>query len=84
MEGGRSLRPVVADIAGNRLYLTAIEGDDLLTIAIDAGTGKALWRGAQRRERKTEIYKVNDPASPTPAADERGVVSFFADFGLVD
>ena len=70
-------------IAGNRLYLTGIEGDDLLTIAIDAGTGKPLWRHAQRRERKTEIYKSNDPASPTPAADERGVVSFFADFGLI-
>jgi outer membrane protein assembly factor BamB len=30
-----------------------------------------------------EMYKANDPASPTPAADERGVISFFADFGLV-
>ena len=70
-------------IAANRLYLTGIEGGELLTIAIDAGTGKALWRRALRRERKMEMYKANDPASPTPAADERGVVSFFADFGLV-
>ena len=70
-------------IAGSRLYVTGIEGDELLTIAIDAGTGKALWRRALHRERKMEMYKANDPASPTPAADERGVVSFFADFGLV-
>jgi outer membrane protein assembly factor BamB len=70
-------------IAGTSLYLTGIEGDDLLTIAIDAGTGKALWRRALRRERKMVMYKVNDAASPTPAADERGVISFFADFGLV-
>jgi outer membrane protein assembly factor BamB len=28
-------------------------------------------------------YKANDPASPTPAADENGVVAFFAEFGLV-
>jgi len=30
-------------------------------------------------------YKANDPASSTPAADERGVVAFFPDpeFGLV-
>ncbi len=28
-------------------------------------------------------YKANDPASPTPAADESGVVAFFPDFGLV-
>ena len=70
-------------IAASRLYLTGIEGDELLTIAIDAGSGKALWRRALHRERKMEMYKANDPASPTPAADERGVVSFFADFGLV-
>ena len=70
-------------IAASRLYLTGIEGDELLTIAIDAGSGKALWRRALHRERKMEMYKANDPASPTPAADARGVVSFFADFGLV-
>ena len=70
-------------IAGGRLYLTGIEGDDLLTLAFDAGTGKSLWRRALHRERKMEMYKANDPASPTPAADERGVVAFFADFGLV-
>jgi outer membrane protein assembly factor BamB len=29
------------------------------------------------------MYKANDPASATPAADAQGVVSFFADFGLV-
>ena len=67
-------------IAGSRLYVTGIEGDELLTIAIDAGTGKALWRRALRRERKMEMYKANDPASPTPAADERGVVVFLRRF----
>lgn len=70
-------------IAGGRLYLTGIEGDELVTLAFDAGTGKALWRRALHRQRKMEMYKANDPASPTPAADERGVVAFFADFGLV-
>ncbi len=70
-------------IAGTRLHLTATEGDELLTIAIDVGTGRALWRRALRRERKMEMYKANDPASPTPAADEGGVISFVADFGLI-
>ncbi len=70
-------------IAAGRLFLTGIEGDELVTIAFDAATGKSLWRQALHRERKMEMYKANDPASPTPAADERGVVSFFADFGLV-
>jgi outer membrane protein assembly factor BamB len=70
-------------IAGNRLYVTGREDDGLLTIALDATTGKELWRRSLRRERTMEMYKANDPASPTPAADERGVISFFADFGLV-
>ncbi len=29
-----------------------------------------------------QIFRANDPASPTPAADEDGVIVFFADFGL--
>jgi len=70
-------------IVGGRLYVTAREGGQLLTIALDAESGKDLWRGTIRRERAPEMYKANDPASPSPAADAMGVVSFFADFGLV-
>jgi outer membrane protein assembly factor BamB len=70
-------------IAGGRLYVTAREGDRLQTIALDAQTGKELWRRDVKRERPMVMYKANDPASPTPVADERGVVAFFAEFGLV-
>jgi outer membrane protein assembly factor BamB len=70
-------------IAGSRLYLTASEGDQLLTIAFDATGGRELWRRSIRRPRTQAVYKANDPASPTPAADEHGVVVFFADVGLV-
>ena len=35
---------------GNRIYLTAIRGDALVTIAIDRSSGKMLWeRDARRR-----------------------------------
>ena len=69
-------------VAGSRVYVTASEGDRLLTICLDAPSGRELWRREIRRPRKTEAYKANDPASPTPAADDDGVVVFFADFGL--
>ena len=69
-------------IAGDRLYLTAAENDRLLTICFDAKDGRELWRRDIRRERAHKIYSANDPASPTPAADENGVVVFFPDFGL--
>src|SRR6266404_4486610 len=69
-------------VAGNRLYLTASESGHLLTICIDAKTGSELWRREIRRQRSHKIYSANDPASPTPVADESGVVVFFPDFGL--
>jgi outer membrane protein assembly factor BamB len=70
-------------IAGSRLFVTASEGGRLITIAFDRRTGKEAWRREITPERRHAIYRSNDPASPTPVADERGVVAFFPDFGLV-
>jgi outer membrane protein assembly factor BamB len=70
-------------VVGGRLFLTASEGDRLLTICMDARTGKELWRREIRRERAHKLFRANDPASPTPAADDSGVFVFFPDFGLV-
>jgi len=69
-------------VAGGRVYLTASEGERLLTICFDARTGSLLWQREIRRKPQ-QIFRANDPASPTPAADESGVVAFFPDFGLV-
>ncbi len=70
-------------VAGDRVYVTASERDQLLTIAFDATTGRELWRRNIKPSRSTAMYKANDAASPTPVADEQGVVAFFADHGLV-
>jgi outer membrane protein assembly factor BamB len=70
-------------VLGNRVFLTASEADRLLTICIDARTGRELWRQQIPRERAAKTFKANDPASPTPAADESGVFVFFPDLGLV-
>jgi outer membrane protein assembly factor BamB len=69
-------------VAGSQVYVTARDGEQLVTLAFDAGTGRERWRRAITPPRRADIYKANDPASPTPAADEHGVVVFFADFGL--
>ncbi len=69
-------------VAGGHVYLTASDGDRLLTMGFDAKTGRELWRREIRRERSHKIYPANDPASPTPAADDNGVIVFFPDFGL--
>jgi len=70
-------------VVGTRLYVTGSDGERLITVCIDTRTGQELWRREVKRERVTDVYKANDPASPTPAADESGVVAFFSDFGLV-
>src|SRR4051794_17076289 len=70
-------------VMNGRVYLTASEGDRLLTLCLDARTGRESWRREIRRERSHKLFRANDPASPTPAADAKGVVSFFADFGMI-
>jgi outer membrane protein assembly factor BamB len=70
-------------IAAGRVYVTAAEPAKLLTICLDAKTGREMWRREIVRKNPQPIFRANDPASPTPAADENGVVVFFAEFGLV-
>jgi outer membrane protein assembly factor BamB len=68
---------------GNHLYITASEGDKLITLCYDAVDGKVLWRKEVSKVNKHEYFRANDPASPTPAADALGVYIFFADLGLI-
>jgi outer membrane protein assembly factor BamB len=69
-------------VVGGRVYLTASDTDRLLTICLDAKTGQELWKREIPRKKTQEIFRANDPASPTPAADESGVVVFLPEFGL--
>ena len=76
---GRSSPVVTAD----RVFLTASEGDKLVTLALDRKTGKMLWRRDVVRARHMPIYKANDAASPTPVSDGKNVFAFFAELGLI-
>ena len=80
MPFGRS-SPVLFD---NRLLITASEGDRLVTLCFNRIDGQLLWRHEVKRTRITErVERLNDPASPTPAANASGVYVFFPDFGLL-
>jgi outer membrane protein assembly factor BamB len=70
-------------IAGERIFLTAVENEKLFTIALDQGSGRILWRREAPRPRKQELQETNSPAAPTPATDGTNVYVFFADFGLL-
>ncbi|MBL8175373.1 MAG: PQQ-binding-like beta-propeller repeat protein [Bryobacterales bacterium] len=69
--------------AGSRIFLTAHEGDKLLTLAVDRDSGRPLWRAELTRSRQERRNKLNDAAAPTPVTDGSSVYSFFPDFGLV-
>ena len=70
-------------VTADRVFLTASEGDKLITLALDRKTGKILWQRDVVRARHTPIYKANDAASPTPVSDGKNVFAFFADLGLI-
>ena len=68
---------------GERLFLTAYEGDRLLVLCLSRADGRELWRREAPRARSEKLDRRNGPASPSAAADGERVVVFFADFGLV-
>src|SRR5437764_1394170 len=71
-------------IAGDKIFLTAVEQEKLFTIALDRATGRILWHREAPRPRKQVIERpANGPVSGTPATDGRNVYSFFQDFGLL-
>ena len=70
-------------VVRGRVFVTASVGDKLITICMDSRTGRELWRREIRNDHPQKTFRANDPASPTPAADDTGVFVFFPDFGLV-
>jgi len=70
-------------VTANRIFLTASEGDKLITLALDRKTGKVLWRRDVVRARQMTIYKANDGASPSPVSDGKNVFAFFGELGLI-
>jgi outer membrane protein assembly factor BamB len=70
-------------LAGDRVFLTAVEQNKLYTLCLSRETGQILWRRECPRNRTEPLDKLNTAASPTPASDGKNVYAFFGDFGLV-
>jgi outer membrane protein assembly factor BamB len=70
-------------LATDRILITALDGDALLTFSLDRATGRVIWRREAPRPRILKIDKRNHPASPSPATDGTNVYVFFQDFGLL-
>ncbi|MHC4992891.1 MAG: outer membrane protein assembly factor BamB family protein, partial [Planctomycetota bacterium] len=71
-------------ITGDRIFLTASEGRELLMLALDRRTGATLWRRAVTSPGMGLSGHVDaDPAAPTPCTDGTRVVFYFGGYGLL-
>src|SRR5438552_1540264 len=70
-------------LAGDRIFLTASERDDLITMCLSRTTGKVQWRRSVRAARREAQNPLNHRAAPTAVTDGTRVFVFFADFGLI-
>jgi outer membrane protein assembly factor BamB len=70
-------------LAGDLIFITASEGDDLVTLCLSRTTGNVRWRRSIRAPRREAHHPLNHRAAPTAVTDGNSVFVFFADFGLL-
>lgn len=70
-------------IWGDRIFLTALDGQKLETICLRRGTGKIMWRSPAPAEQIEKSHPTGSPAASTTATDGRNVYVYFGSFGLL-
>lgn len=70
-------------IAGNTIFLTGVDNQRLVTLALDRTTGAILWRREAPPVPLEDVHQTSSPAAPTPWADDRRVFVYFGSFGLL-
>src|SRR6202789_2645458 len=69
-------------LVGDRIFLTAYEGEKLLTLSLDRASGKILWRREAPKTRTEKLDKRNSPASPARAKEGKIIYIFFCQYGV--
>ncbi len=70
-------------IHGNRIYLTGVREEKLVTFALDRASGKIVWEREAPRVRREKLDSRNHPAAASAVTDGVRVVTFFGDYGLL-
>ena len=68
---------------GKRIFLTAVENSRLTTLAIDAQSGKILWKRLAPEVPLARVHRANSVAASTPCADADRVYVYFGSYGLL-
>ena len=67
----------------SRIFLTGVEDGRLVTLALDAVSGKVVWRDLAPEVRLESVHAANSVAASTPCADESGLFVYFGSYGLL-
>ncbi len=72
-------------VSGGKIFLTAFqaESNELAVLALDAITGRILWRNGVTVSQVERTHPLGSPATATPACDGRHVFVFFGSYGLL-
>ncbi|MBN2137271.1 MAG: PQQ-binding-like beta-propeller repeat protein [Sedimentisphaerales bacterium] len=73
-------------IWNNRIFITAgsrQNQEELLTLAIDRQNGRILWTKTIHANTKLSFHPLNNPASSTPAADDKHIYVYFGTYGII-
>lgn len=67
----------------NRIFLTAIENNRLLTLCINASNGSIEWKSNAPECDIEKVHKTSSPAASTPFVDKEHVYVYFGSYGLI-
>jgi outer membrane protein assembly factor BamB len=66
-----------------RIYVTGLDAGRLATLALDAKSGRLLWKQLAPEVPLESVHGANSPAASTPCVDARGLYVYFGSFGLL-
>lgn len=69
-------------VFGDRIYLTAVQGESLLTLALDRADGRVVWEAEAPHTGLEQIHSIGSHAQSTPATDGERIVTLFGSCGL--
>ena len=70
-------------LAGDRLFLTGVEGQRLVTLAFARADRRLLWRRQAPDVPLERVHRTSSPAASTPCTDAERVYVYFGSYGLL-
>jgi len=67
----------------DRIFLTALENKQLITLSYDARSGREMWRRIAPAETIEPCHEFSSPAASTPCTDGERVYTYFGSFGVI-